>query len=284
MSTACIFDIQRFSLHDGPGIRTTVFFKGCNLRCLWCHNPESQRGTPELMLYAEKCVGCGKCRAFCEKAFTQACVRCGKCAPVCAYGAREVSGRAETTEEILRACLRDLPFYKTSGGGVTLSGGEPLLQPAAAEEILAACRQKGVHTAVETAGNVARDTLEKLLPVTDLFLFDIKGIDEPLHIKNTGVSNRRILENARWLVSQGADIRLRMPYVPGFNGEEAPAVAAFAKECGRPLELMAYHEIGVGKYGPLGRPYPAKSAVPPAADEMEDLAASLGAYYEPAGI
>ena len=284
MSTACIFDIQRFSLHDGPGIRTTVFFKGCSLRCLWCHNPESQSPAPELMFYKEKCTGCGACSAFCGKAFTDACVRCGSCAAVCPSCARERTGRKADTSEIVRNVLRDVPFYNTSGGGVTLSGGEPLLQPAAAYEILAECKQNGVHTAVETAGNVPQGTLEKILPVTDLFLFDIKGINETLYVKNTGVPNRRILENARFLASTGAEMRLRMPYVPGCNDQEAPAVAAFAKACGRPLELMAYHGIGAGKYAALGRTYSAENVAPPTADEMQRLARSLGAMFDPAGV
>ncbi len=284
MSTACIFDIQRFSLHDGPGIRTTVFFKGCSLSCLWCHNPESQSPAPELMLYKEKCTGCGACRAFCGKAFTDACTRCGACAIICPSGARERTGREADTNEIVRTVLRDVPFYNTSGGGVTLSGGEPLLQPDAAYDILAACKQNGVHTAVETAGNVPQAALERILPVTDLFLFDIKGINEALHMKNTGVSNRRILENARWLVAQGADVRFRMPYVPGFNDREAPAVASFAKASARPPELMAYHGIGAGKYAALGRSYKAENVAPPAADEMQRLARSLGAIFEPAGV
>ncbi len=283
MSTACIFDIQRFSLHDGPGIRTTVFFKGCNLRCLWCHNPESQRPAPELMLYREKCTGCGACRAFCEKAFTPECERCGRCAAVCIHGARERSGREADTAEIIRTVLRDQPFYRTSGGGVTLSGGEPLLQPDAALEILSACKAHGIHTAVETAGNVPWRVLEPFLSVTDLFLYDIKGIDALAHQKNTGVSNRQILQNARALAERGANIRFRMPYIPGFNAEEAPAVAAFAAECARPPELMAYHNIGTGKYAALQRPCPTAEVVPPSPEAMETLAEKLGARFERQG-
>ena len=279
MKKAFIFDIQRFSLHDGPGIRTTVFFKGCNVRCLWCHNPESQTPTPELMFYAHKCVGCSKCRAFCGKAFTQDCLRCGKCAPVCAYGAREVSGRAESVEEILRVCLRDLRFYRTSGGGVTLSGGEPLLQGEAAAAVLRGCKAHDVHTAVETAGNVPWETFAAVLPLTDLFLYDIKGIDEALHQKNTGVGNRLILENARRLVSSGANVRFRMPYIPGFNSAEAPAVAAFAKGLGCKPELMPYHNIGAGKYAALGRPYPAEGVLPPTPAQMRPLSEELGVSF-----
>ena len=282
--TVNIFDIQRFSLHDGPGIRTVVFFKGCNLRCLWCHNPESQRSAPELMLYKDKCVGCGACAAYCAKAFTAVCARCGACASLCAHGARERSGRTEEVNDVIARALRDAPFYRTSGGGVTLSGGEPLLQPDAAAAILSACMAQDVPTAVETAGNVPWEAFESVLPSVNLFLFDIKGIDEALHRRNTGVSNRLILENARKLCKTGAQVRFRMPYVPGFNAHQAPAVAAFAKECGVPLELMAYHNIGAGKYDALERPYPAADAVPPTQAEMREIAASLGAVYEPTGV
>lgn len=284
MSTARIFDIQRFSLHDGPGIRTTVFFKGCNLRCLWCHNPESQRIGNELLFYKEKCVGCGACKAVCERAFTPACRNECVCVSACRHGAREQSGREETLDEIVRVCLRDRPFYETSGGGVTLSGGEPLLQHYAAFEILAACRTENVHTAIETAGNVPWDVFEHVLPVTDLFLFDLKGMDPALHQKNTGVSNEGILENARRLAKTGAEIRFRMPYVPGYNDGEAPAVARFARECGYPLELMAFHNIAAGKYAALGRKNETAEVIPPSPEEMRRLAESLGAIYDSAGV
>ena len=284
MSTARIFDIQRFSLHDGPGIRTTVFFKGCSLRCRWCHNPESQRVGNELLFYKEKCVGCGACKAVCARAFTPECRNECACVSACRHGAREQSGRNADTAEIVRVCLRDRPFYETSGGGVTLSGGEPLLQPEAAFEVLSACRVENVHTAIETAGNVPWDVFERVLPVTDLFLFDIKGIDPALHQKNTGVSNEGILENARRLAKTGADVRFRMPYVPGYTDVEAPSVAGFARECGRPLELMAYHNIALGKYAALGRTYETAEVTPPSPEEMRRLAESLGALYDPAGV
>ncbi|MBQ7638938.1 MAG: glycyl-radical enzyme activating protein [Clostridia bacterium] len=281
---AVIFDIQRFSLHDGPGIRTTVFFKGCNLRCLWCHNPESQSPEPELMFYADKCTGCGKCRAFCEKAFTELCERCGKCASVCPCGAKEQSGRKEEVKEIVKTALRDIPFYKTSGGGVTLSGGEPLLQADACAEILRECKKNGVHTAVETAGNVPFSAFEKLLPHTDLFLFDLKGINPVLHKQNVGVSNSLILENAGRLSQTAKDVRFRMPYIPGYNSDEVFAVCEFVRALDKPLELMAYHDIGTGKYASLGREYSLKDVRVPSAREMENLARELGVMFNPAFV
>ena len=284
MIKARIFDIQRFSLHDGPGIRTTVFFKGCNLRCRWCHNPESQQPYPQRMFYKEKCVGCGACLEVCPRAFDAVCENGLRCLSVCVHGAREITGREADVDEILHTVLRDQPFYRTSGGGVTLSGGEPLLQPEVAFFLLSACKAEGIHTAVETAGNVPWHTVETLLPVTDLFLFDLKGMDPALHRHNTGVTNGLILENARKLVGAGAKVRFRMPYVPGYNEREAPAAAAFARELGCPLELMAFHNIGAGKYAALGRNNETAAVTPPDDEEMRRVAESLGAIYEPSGV
>lgn len=284
MIKARIFDIQRYSLHDGPGIRTTVFFKGCNLRCRWCHNPESQQPCPQRMFYQEKCVGCGACREVCPQAFDPVCKNELRCVSVCVHGAREITGREADAEEIVKTVLRDRPFYAASGGGVTLSGGEPLLQPEAAFAVLSACKAEGIGTAVETAGNVPWNTIETLLPVTDLFLFDLKGMKPALHRRNTGADNGLILQNARLLAGAGANVRFRMPYVPGFNDTEAPAVAAFARELGCPLELMAFHNIGAGKYAALGRINETAGVTPPSAEEMRRLAESFGANYEPSGV
>ena len=275
-----IFDVQRFSIHDGPGIRTTVFFKGCNLHCRWCHNPESQHAAPQLLYYARKCVGCGACKAVCQKTHTPACTGCGACAAVCRHGARELSGRTETARAVADVILRDRAFYETSGGGVTLSGGEPLLQPDFAFELLRLCKEAGLHTAIETAANVPWQVFERVLPVTDLVLCDIKGADEALHKKNTGVTNRRILQNAENLKNSGAQVRFRMPYVPGYTDGELPAVRAITD--GFPLEVMAYHGIGAGKYEALGIPYPCAEVVPPDKTALAAYAAQFGAQFDPA--
>ncbi len=282
--TGMIFDIQRFSIHDGPGIRTTVFFKGCDLRCLWCHNPESQSAKPELMFYKEKCVGCGECRKICPRAFTADCIAEGDCVPACRHGAREISGRTESAHSVAATVLRDKAFYAQSGGGATLSGGEPLLQLEFAVELLSVLKENGVHTAIETAGNVPFSAIETVLPFVDLFLYDIKGIDPEKHKKNTGVSNERIVENARALAETGKDLLFRMPYIPGYNDAEAPAVADFAHSLGRDIELMAYHEVGKGKYASLGRDYPTPDAVPPEPAFMKALAERIGARYEWSGV
>ena len=279
-----IFDVQRFSIHDGPGIRTTVFFKGCNLKCLWCHNPESQKMNPVLLYYRDKCISCGECSKICNNTFTKNCIACGKCADICPQKARRVSGREESTENIVKQVLKDKEYYKTSGGGVTLSGGEPLLQSDFALEILKEVKKAGIHTAIETAGNVKWEIFEKILPHVDLFLFDIKGIDEENHIKNTGVSNKQILENACKLSESGANILFRMPYIPEFNDFEAEAVVKFTKSFNKDLELMAYHNIAIGKYNALNRCYETEKITPPDKDFMKALATKLGAIYSPSGI
>ncbi len=267
-----ILNIQRFSIHDGPGIRTTVFFKGCNLRCLWCHNPESQAFQPQKMLYLHKCVGCGACRAVCEKAFTPQCDACGKCMPVCAHGAREIAGYAISTGALMDEIRKDMPFYEHSGGGVTFSGGEPLLQAEFLEEILRLCKDAGIHTAIETAGNVHWETMERLLPLVDLFLYDLKAIDPQIHKTCTGVSNERILDNARRLQEACPDkLLFRMPVVPGYNDSQVGAAAEFAEPCR--LELLPYHRTGIGKYEALGLSYSLEELQSPSVETMRALAA-----------
>lgn len=277
--TGRIFDIQRFSIHDGPGIRTAVFFKGCPLCCAWCHNPESQSPRPQLLFYAHKCTGCGRCADVCPNTHTPACTGCGRCVDVCRSGAREISGYEITPEEALRTVLRDRAFYETSGGGMTLTGGEPLAQPDFARELLRLCREQGVNTAVETGGFAPWEALEGLLPLLDHVYYDIKGIDPALHRRNTGVSNEVILANAGRLKQSGANVVFRMPYVPGFNDGELAAVRAFTE--GFPLQLMPYHATGAGKYAALGRDYPAAAAAAPTKAFMISLAEETGAIYEP---
>jgi pyruvate formate lyase activating enzyme len=278
-----IFDIQKFSLHDGPGIRTVVFFKGCNMRCLWCHNPESQNPARERMFYADKCTGCGECKKVCDSAFSKGCSAEGRCVEVCRHGAREISGRTQTAGDIVSSVLRDKPFYIQSGGGVTLSGGEPLLQPDACFEILSLCKSEGINTAIETAGNIPYESIEKIRAVTDLFLFDIKGIDAALHKRNTGVSNEQILENARRLAGTDSDVLFRMPFVPGYNDGEAVKAADFVHGLGRQLELMAYHNIGESKYRALGRHSATEAVIPPSPEFMLETADKLKVKYEYSG-
>lgn len=280
--TGTIFDIQRFSIYDGPGIRTNVFFKGCNLRCQWCHNPESQSVKPQLMFYSEKCVGCGKCAELCGNTFTENCTACGRCVSVCAHGARKVSGRTADADEIVAAVLKDKEYYKTSGGGVTLSGGEPLLQADFAAEILRKCKENGIHTAIETAAHVPWTAFEKTLPFLDLVLCDIKAADDGIHRQYTGVSNALILQNVKKLMESGTAVRFRTPVIPGINDKEPEKIAKLIR--GADYELLAYHTTGVGKYAALNKEYDLDGVEPPAAEEVQKTAELCGAAYYNTGI
>lgn len=254
MPKAMIFDIQRNSYVDGPGIRTTVFLKGCNLRCKWCHNPESQSFYKQMMFYKDKCTGCGKCREVCPN-HLQSCDFCGKCELYCPADARKVCGREYTSDEVLAEVIKDKAFYDNSGGGVTFSGGECMLQLDFLCEILKKCKAAGIHTAVDTAGNVPWKSFEKILPFTDLFLYDIKAFGAELHRKGTGVSNELILENLKNL-SGRADIIVRIPVIGGYNDndEEIRQIADFLKQIKIiKAELLPYHAMGEHKYTALGR-------------------------------
>lgn len=254
MNKANIFDIQRSSFVDGPGIRTTVFFKGCNLRCKWCHNPESQSFDKQMMFYKDKCTGCGKCREVCPN-HLQSCDFCGKCELYCPAEARKICGREYTSDEVLAEVIKDKAFYDNSGGGVTFSGGECMLQLDFLREILEKCKSAGIHTAVDTAGNVPWESFEKILPFTDLFLYDIKAFGAELHRKGTGVSNELILENLKNL-SGRADIIVRIPVIGGYNDndEEIRQIADFLKQIKIiKAELLPYHAMGEHKYTALGR-------------------------------
>lgn len=277
-----IFDIQRFSIYDGPGIRTNVFFKGCNLRCLWCHNPESQSVKNQLMFYQSKCVGCGECAKICTKTFTADCIACGKCVEVCTHDARKITGRTVTADEVVAEVLKDRAFYETSGGGVTLSGGEPLLQIDFAAEILKKCRENGINTAIETAANVPWSYFEKILPYLDNVLCDIKCIDDEKHRKLTGVSNKTILENAEKLKKENLNLVFRMPVIPTLNEDQVQAAAEFAGDT--PLELLAYHKTGADKYKALGWEYKIEGIVPPSTEHIQSLADETGSIYSPTGI
>lgn len=254
MPKAMIFDIQRNSFVDGPGIRTTVFFKGCNLRCKWCHNPESQSFEKQMMFYKDKCTGCGKCREVCPNHLKK-CDFCGKCELYCPAEARKICGREYTSDEVFAEVIKDKAFYDNSGGGVTFSGGECMLQLDFLCEILEKCKSAGIHTAVDTAGNVPWKSFEKILPFTDLFLYDIKAFGAELHRKGTGVSNELILENLKNL-SGRADIIVRIPVIGGYNDndEEIRRIADFLKQIKIiKAELLPYHAMGEHKYTALGR-------------------------------
>ena len=256
MNKAIFFDIQRNSFVDGPGIRTTVFFKGCNLKCAWCHNPESQSAKPQMMFYKDKCTGCGKCKSVCPYHLEQ-CELCGKCTLYCPVDARKVCGKEHTVDEVLKEVLKDQAFYETSGGGVTFSGGECMLQIDFLVEILKKCKENGIHTAVDTAGHIPFESFEKILPYTDLFLYDIKIFDSQKHKQYVGVSNELILENLKKLFERKAKLWIRIPIIPDVNDsiEEIQKIKDFLKTIGtaEKIELLPYHAMGENKYRAIGK-------------------------------
>ncbi len=266
--TGRIFDIQRFSIHDGPGIRTTVFLKGCPLHCTWCHNPESISPKLSLSYLRDRCIGCGQCFGVCpEKALVKSgegkatvdrprCTNCGLCAAVCDAKALEAVGRDTTVEQVLDVVLRDRDYYAASDGGMTLSGGEPLFQPEFAGALLAAAKSKGVHTAVETSGYAEWPVLERVAPSVDLFLYDCKESDPKLHEGFTGKTNELIRSNLRALHKAGANILLRCPMIPKYNArkEHLDGIAALARELPnlKGVELLPYHRLGLPKINRFG--------------------------------
>ncbi len=253
MVEAVIFDITRNSFVDGPGIRTTVFFKGCNLRCAWCHNPESQLFQPQMMFYQDKCTGCGMCKAKCPN-HLETCTLCGICEMYCMADARRICGKTYSMEDVLAEVVKDKSFYDHSGGGVTFSGGECMLQTEFLAEILKRCKEAGIHTAVDTAGHVAWEKFEQVLPYTDLFLYDVKSMDSEVHEKHTGVGNKLILENLSKLFASGAKVWIRMPIMAGVNDseEEIRALRELVHGKAEKIELLPYHAMGEHKYQGLG--------------------------------
>ena len=253
---ANLFDIERSSYVDGPGIRTTVFFKGCNLRCAWCHNPESQSPHPQMLVYKNKCTGCGKCKEKCPN-HLESCELCGKCTLYCPHDAREICGKEYTVDEVMREILKDKTFYENSGGGVTFSGGECMLQIDFLEAILKECKNNGVHTAVDTAGHVPFECFEQIIPYTDLFLYDVKCYDSDKHRQYTGASNELILSNLGRLLKMGIAMWVRIPIIPTVNEseEEMLNIKKFIISCGSPekIELLPYHAMGEHKYAAIGK-------------------------------
>jgi pyruvate formate lyase activating enzyme len=288
-----VFNIQRFSVHDGPGIRTTVFLKGCPLRCLWCHNPESMAGAPELTHVESRCIHCGQCIEACPTGYLEAvegaegdadgggaaetrrgtggrstdsggpeddlplCDLCGACVDVCPAEARRIVGRAWSVPDLVEELVRDRPFFDESGGGVTFSGGEPLMQPGFLFAALEACRDEGLRTAVDTSGFCRTEHLLRAAPLTGVFLYDLKHMDPQRHRELTGVANRRILDNARALAAVHDDVRIRVPVVPGLNDDpdHIEALARFAASLPgvRRVHLLPYHALGLRKRARLGR-------------------------------
>lgn len=253
MSEGMIFDIERGSFVDGPGIRTTVFFKGCNLNCAWCHNPESKAGCRQKLFYADKCVGCGACKRICPT--PDKCTLCGRCANICPKSAISICGKKYTAQEVVDEIAKDIAFYGDTGGA-TFSGGECMLRPDFLLEVLRLCKEQGIHTAVDTAGNVPFEYFEKILPYTDMFLYDIKAMDSEVHKKYTGADNALILSNLARLLDMGKRIWVRIPTIPEVNAtrEHMEKVKVFLQLHGYPerVELLPYHAMGENKCRALG--------------------------------
>lgn len=284
---AMVFDIQKFSIHDGPGIRTTVFLKGCPLRCMWCHNPESQSARPELFFNPEKCCACGACVGVCpQKAHDIApdgthaldrsrCTACGKCAEVCPASALELCGKMMTVSDVLAEVCKDRAFYENSGGGLTLSGGEPMMSFAFSLALCEKAKQLHLHNAMETCGCAPTEHYGEMLSRVDLFLFDVKSLDAEKHLRFTGAPLAPILKNLRFLDDSGAAISLRCPLIPGVNDspEELAEIAALANTLHhvRSIDLEPYHPLGEAKTVRLGRvpAYTAPFAPPDYADGIE---------------
>jgi pyruvate formate lyase activating enzyme len=313
MESGLVFNIQRYSIHDGPGIRTTVFLKGCPLDCWWCHNPEGRAPEPEIVVVEGRCMQCGECRAACpqekgvrdlflEHAKTAPkphisekrsltpfsaepplrCTRCGACVEACPTGARQMVGRRMTVAEVMAEVLKDRVFYEESGGGATFSGGEPLLQPKFLTALLEGCRAENIHTAVDTCGFASEENLLAVAPLADLILYDLKSMDEARHTHYTGAPNASILENLQAIGRAHANIWIRVPIIPGVNDNaeqlEALARCAAATPGVRQVNVLPYHEAGAYKSARVGKPYRLEKIVPLSPEFMAGVAAKFRGF------
>jgi pyruvate formate lyase activating enzyme len=289
----CVFDIKRYAIHDGPGIRTTVFFKGCPLRCRWCHNPESWRVAPELSFRPGRCVQCGRCVELCPPGAVSLsdngpvtdpgkCAFCGQCVAACPAGAREIIGRQMTVAEVMAQVVKDVVFYDQSGGGATFSGGEPMMQPEFLLGLLDACRTEGIRTAVDTTCYAEPQVVRKVGERADLFLCDIKHMDPDLHRQYTGVGNERILSNIRMLAGTAREMHIRVPIIPGFNSdlENIRQTAQFVQslERVRRMDILPYNRGGLEKAVRLAGEADLMHAETPSDDTMRDIADVLEGY------
>jgi pyruvate formate lyase activating enzyme len=276
--TGNIFDIKKYAIHDGPGIRTTVFFKGCPLFCQWCHNPEGLQMALQVIYDSQRCIGCHDCINACPESAisptsagmstdSDRCKHCGICVEACPGTARQASGQTVTVPQLMETIQQDVLFYDESGGGVSFSGGEPLLQPDFLIEVLSACGRYDIHRVVDTSGYAGRAVIEKVARHTDLFLYDLKFMDSKRHEQYTGVSNKIILDNLKLLHDSGADIIIRIPLIPGVNddGANLDQICSFLKplEDIREIHVLPYHDFQKSKYSKLGLPYPAGDIVAP---------------------
>jgi pyruvate formate lyase activating enzyme len=292
-ATGFIFDIKKYAIHDGPGIRTTVFFKGCPLQCQWCQNPESWKKEPELGLRTDRCVRCGRCVEVCPRQATtmidglpstdpSKCSLCGECVDACMTGAREIIGRKISVGQVMTEIEKDIVFYEQSGGGVTFSGGEPLMQPRFLLMLLIQCQLQRIHTAVDTSCYVKPAFLGKISEKTDLFLCDIKHMDSDMHKRFTGVENNLILDNIKRLSEAGKEIIIRIPIIPGFNDDKTniEATAKFTTSLSHisRIELLPYNRGGIEKSARLSSDFKLMQAETPNGDKISSTAKILKKY------
>ncbi|KAA3617894.1 MAG: glycyl-radical enzyme activating protein [Calditrichaeota bacterium] len=294
MQSGLIFDIKRYAINDGPGIRLTVFLKGCPLKCEWCHNPESISPKVQKMYTADKCIGCNSCVEACPQNACQLtpdgivtdpdlCKTCGICADVCPTGATEMSGKIQSVKEIIEIIEKERIFFDQSGGGVTFSGGEPLMYADFLIELLDACQQRGIHCTVDTSGLTKTETLLDVAKRTDYFLYDLKLMDDERHKKWTGVSNKKILDNLQILAETDASINIRIPLIKNVNDdfENIEQMAEFVAELPgekRQVNLLAYHNIAERKYQKLGETYQPGEMAEPTKEEQEQIAKKFESF------
>lgn len=286
-----VFDTQRYSIHDGPGIRTIIFLKGCPLHCPWCANPESQRRSVEVWYNKALCIGCDECINACPNNNISrgengllvdfpACTNCGTCVNVCCSKALSMVGKHVYVEDMLKVIERDRIFYEKSGGGVTLSGGEPLMQSTFAAALLSICKERSISTAMETCGCAAWEDVEKVLPFTDLFLYDLKIFDTKKHKKILGAGNELILSNLKRIIAQGGKAVVRVPLIPNFNDdvENLKAILSYSEEVGAEyVNILPYHRLGETKYDKLGKPYYVDGQ-PQSKEEIQSLMDQVGSF------
>jgi choline trimethylamine-lyase activating enzyme len=286
-----IFNIQRFSIHDGPNVRTTIFFKGCNLKCLWCHNPESISFKREVEVFLERCINCGRCFEICNKSahyvdvqgihrmHRNQCDGCFNCTNDCFAEALVGVGTEITVDDLMKSILLDKSYYMNSGGGVTFSGGECMLQIDFLKALLTKCKENGIHTAIDTAGNLSWSYFEKVLDVTDLFLYDLKAADSKVHENLTGVGNALIIENLKKLYTAGKQIHVRIPYILGVNDDQLNGIGLILKDLDiQKVELLPYHRLGESKYKSLDKDFALRNISIPSEEEIDKAVGILREY------